>query len=69
MAGKEKKTRFEGYDLNYIESLLNVVKNDVQDNTVIGEDDYLKVAHDACEKFNEEFEGEFFDRIDGGSKL
>lgn len=69
MVGKEKKAQFEGYDLIHIESLLKVVKNDVQDNTVIGEDDYLKVAHDACEKFNEELEGEFFDCIDGGSML
>lgn len=62
MASEETTSnRFQGYNVNYIDSLLKIVKNDVQDNTIISDDGYLKVALDACIKFNEDFEDDTFD--------
>lgn len=52
---------FKGYSVSYIQDLLNIVSEDVQDNTPISEDDYMTVALDACKKFNEDFTESNFD--------
>lgn len=61
----KKNELFEGYDINYIRSLLDIVRIDVQNNNPIGTDNYLTVALKACEKFNEELDRETFDNKRG----
>ncbi len=58
---KENSQLFKPYTVNYISDLLNIVNKDVQDNTPISDEDYLKVALKACHEFNEEFGDNSFD--------
>lgn len=52
---------FMPYRIEYIEDLLNIVGKDVQDNTPMDDEGYLKVALKACHEFNEAFGDRAFD--------
>lgn len=64
---KDDDKYFKPYTEDYIESLLNIVNKDVQSNTPMSDESYLKVALKACEKFNEAFGDNLFDVGEQGS--
>ena len=59
---KELNKKFKPYTVDYVSDLLQIVKSDVQDNTRIGEEDYLDVALKACQEFNGAFGNKSFDK-------
>lgn len=61
---KESDKKFKPYTVDYVSDLLKIIKSDVQDNTPIGEDDYLDVALKACQEFNGAFGDKSFDKGD-----
>lgn len=61
---KELNEKFKPYTVDYVRDLLQIVKSDVQDNTRIGEEDYLDVALKACQEFNGAFGNKSFDKGD-----
>lgn len=59
---KATPNAFKGYSVEYIADLLNIVSEDVQNNTPIFEEDYMTVALNSCNKFNEDFADRKFDK-------
>jgi hypothetical protein len=49
------------YTADYVESLWDCIKDDLQDNTPTYEENYLKVLFSACQNYNELLGTDTFD--------
>lgn len=56
-----EKKEFKGYELKYVEQLLQIAGNDVQDNSVVEGGNFLSMALDACSQFNKDYGDQYFD--------
>lgn len=50
------------FDPAYVSDLLKFVEKDVQSNTLVGDKNYLLMAADSCQEFNDDFRKQYGDK-------